>query len=255
MIMKNIYLIVLMLFGYVGFSQSNNQIDAKGLKQGVWVKKHTNGKIKYKGKFKDNKPVGLFTYYDKETGKVSTELKHIGESAYATMYHLNGAVEAKGKYENQLKDSVWQFFDDKGILLSDEFYLSGKKEGIWKIYYKSGKVMEEKEYSRDVEQGAWKQFFENGKDKMTATYEKGSLEGWVYYYDAAGKKIIRGTFYHDVRHGDWIFFNPNGSIMKKEEYSLGKRIDKDKDDGLIDPTKELHEKQDVLEFEDMLPPR
>ncbi len=250
------YIVIIFLFSFfIGFSQNNNQTDAKGLKQGVWIKKHSNGKVKYKGQFKDDKPVGTFLYFDKETGKLTLEMEHKGSSAYTKMYHINGAVMALGKYENQLKDSVWQFFSDKNILLSDEFYLSGKKEGTWKIYYKSGKLMEEKEYSLDFENGKWNQFFENGKQKMTATYENGSLEGKVYYFNAKGKKTIRGNFYHDVRHGTWMFFNPNGSELKREEYHMGKRIDENKDDVLLDTDKELREKQDVLEFEDMLPPR
>ena len=37
--------------------------DAKGLKQGLWEKRYTDGTTLYKATFKNNKPVGEYTRY------------------------------------------------------------------------------------------------------------------------------------------------------------------------------------------------
>ncbi len=39
-----------------------NQTDSKGRKQGPW-RKLERGVLKYEGQFRDDKPVGTFTYY------------------------------------------------------------------------------------------------------------------------------------------------------------------------------------------------
>lgn len=40
-----------------------NQMDAKGEKQGYWIKKYPDGQILYEGSFRNNKPVGEFKRY------------------------------------------------------------------------------------------------------------------------------------------------------------------------------------------------
>ena len=42
------------------FSQSTNDLDNQGNKQGIWSKSYTNGSIRYRGQFKDNIPYGIF---------------------------------------------------------------------------------------------------------------------------------------------------------------------------------------------------
>jgi hypothetical protein len=42
-------LLFLMLIPFLGFPQSVNEVDANGLKQGVWVKTFDNGNLRYKG--------------------------------------------------------------------------------------------------------------------------------------------------------------------------------------------------------------
>lgn len=250
---------ILLLYFCLGFStvlssQSINQTDENGKKQGIWEKRYDNGKLRYTGNFVDDKPQGLMKHYY-ESGELKVEIDHHGAIAYATIFYPDGKIKAKGKYENEQKDSLWVFYGDDGSKRAEEFYLSGKREGVWKQFYPSGKIAEEKSYTNDVEDGSWKQYFENGQERMMSTYVDGSLEGETKYHDAGGKLLIKGNFYHDVRHGTWTFYNESGEIDKQEEYIKG-NLKQENDDDLIDD-KELktkYEKKDFLEFEDMLPP-
>ena len=56
-------LLLSMLLPFLAFSQSVNELDASGKKQGIWTKTYKNGNLRYRGQFKDDKPQGLFYYY------------------------------------------------------------------------------------------------------------------------------------------------------------------------------------------------
>ena len=52
-----------------------NQVDKNNMKQGYWKKDFPNGKLMYKGFFKNNKPVGeMRRYY--ETGELKAILNY-----------------------------------------------------------------------------------------------------------------------------------------------------------------------------------
>ena len=60
--MKKI-LLFLFCIPFITVAQKVNQTDDYGNKQGVWTKSYKNGKVRYKGQFKNNKHIGLFYYY------------------------------------------------------------------------------------------------------------------------------------------------------------------------------------------------
>ena len=64
--------------------------------------------------------------------------------------------------------------------------------------------------------------------------------------------MIEGNFYHNVRHGAWLYFDEKGEITKKEIFINGTLQG---EPNLIKEDQEIRESQDQLEFEDMLPPR
>ena len=116
---KYLFSCLLFLCSCICIAQKN-QTDAAGLKQGYGEKLDPKtGKLTYKGTFKNNKPQGIFYYYYPGTDSVhsKSEFRQDGKIAYVTMYHLTGKIEAKGKYLNEEKDSVWTFFDERGLLL------------------------------------------------------------------------------------------------------------------------------------------
>ena len=132
---KRFFTVAFMLFSLAMMAQVPdgiypNTTDAAGKKQGAWKKLDENGLPLYVGQFKDDKPYGMFTYFDGE-GKKMTEMNFYkdGAIAYAKMYHVNGKLQAEGKYVGQKKDSVWNFYNTEGVFLSTETFLNGKKEG------------------------------------------------------------------------------------------------------------------------------
>src|SRR5690606_6083048 len=116
---------------------SAQTVDAKGQKQGYWKKKdEKTGKLLYEGEFKDDKPVGKFKYYyPNDSVKAIITFRSGGPASYARLYHPTGKRMAEGKYKApEVKDSVWTYYDETGILLSRETFVNGKREGNSFIY-------------------------------------------------------------------------------------------------------------------------
>lgn len=253
--MRNIFVITLMLFSLLAFSQGENKTDAKGRKQGEWKKYHENGILRYVGKFKNDKPVGVFKYYY-DSGNVQVKMTYFGAEAYTSVYYKTGELKGTGKYINQKKDSTWTYYDVDGYKKATEFYVMGLKDKIWYVYFTNGQIAEEKEYSNDFENGIWNQYFENGKKKLEATFKNGGLEGKAVYYKENGKRGVSGYFSHGVRNGVWLYFEVGGNkIKKKEIYKDGIRIDKDKEDNIDDPNKFIPIDEDFLQPENFTSPK
>ncbi len=253
--MKNLFVVICMLFGSLAFSQGENKTDSKGQKQGEWKKYHKNGVLRYVGNFKNDKPTGVFKYYY-DTGKIQVKMTHFGLESYTNIYYKTGELKGTGKYVNQKKDSTWTYYDLNGHKKATEFYVKGVKDKIWYVYFTNEKIAEEKEYLNDFENGFWNQYYESGKKKLTATYKNGGLEGKAVYYNNDGKRGVTGYFFHGVRNGVWIYFKEDGkTVKKKEEYKNGKRIDAAKDDVLIDPEKSKPISEDFLQPENFMSPR
>lgn len=221
--------IVFLLF--VGFTSSfaqtaTNTVDEKGLKQGFWIKLNPQtGKPAYKGTFKDDKPIGVFKYYYSEIDTIHTimDFRNNGKIGYAQIFYMTGTIQAKGKYINEKKDSVWTFYDENGKLLSTENYKEGKKEGKSVVYYPSGSVSEEKNYKNDLKDGEFKQYFEGKKIKAEGTYVADKFVGKNAFYYPNGMAAASG-FYNDKgnRHGVWVYRDKDGKITSKDVYDNGK---------------------------------
>ena len=218
------YFLLMWLMGLV--SGIGAQVtDASGKKQGYWKKKDekTNHLI-YEGEFKDDKPVGKFKYYyPHDTVRAIMVFKNQGSIAYAKLFHPNGKRMAEGKYINkEVKDSVWLYYDELGVLLSKESYKNGKKHGTCYVYLPDGSVSEERNYKNDVQDGEFKLYFDGKLIKGQGKYVNGLLEGRVVYKFPNGVEAASGYYIKGNKNGPWIYKNQDGSIKEKELFKNGK---------------------------------
>ena len=227
--MKLKYLIFLLLLFITGNAKAQvidsiNLTDKTGLKQGHWIKKYPNGNPQYEGYFKNNQPVGLFTRFY-ETGNVQSVLMFSdnGIEAEATFYHPNGFVASRGKYINQVREGIWQFFSavTEDYLLCEEEYLHNLKHGPSLKYYADKSLLEKLNYSNDIRTGEWLQYYPDGKVCLRANYVEGKLEGRFEVFHTNGNKQYSGQYKDDAREGNWILYNADGSVKRKIDYSHG----------------------------------
>jgi antitoxin component YwqK of YwqJK toxin-antitoxin module len=226
--MKNSLLLFLLFVAPLATGQVN-QLDAKGRKQGKWEKTYPESIVyQYRGQFKDDKPVGKFTYFY-ESSKVKAIINHnVGEPgrSVAFFYHENGQIMSHGIYRNMKKDSVWVNFTPGGKLSTKESYKNdllhgetyvyfvtddlrstqpvvatkktfqnGVLDGPYVEYFVNGKVKYKGHYVDNKQDGPWEQFHINGKRALTYRYRMGEKHGYQIAYDESGKRIGE-TFYH-----------------------------------------------------------
>ena len=203
--MRNGIVIIFMLLSAVVFSQGENKVDAKGLKQGEWKKFHKNGNLIKVGCFEDDKPIGEWKYYY-DTGQIQRKMIHNGSVTYSITFYKAGGPQSTGKYVNQEKDSTWVYYDLDGYKIASDYYVKGLKNRISYVYYQNGKVAKEVGYQNDFEQGVSTQYWDDGKKKKTENYLNGALEGKSEFFNSLGKRSISGFYYHGIRNGVWLYF-------------------------------------------------
>ena len=215
--------LILILLPCLAFAQNDtiNVLDSKGLKQGVWTKKHDNGKTRYIGQFVNDKPTGTFKYYD-NYGVLTGEITHLQkDSASCIFYHDGTNILSKGMYHKMMRTGNWKFFDGQGDITSQSIYLKGIKNGPSRIYYKDGQIAREENYKNGVLDGTMLENFSNGNIKFKGTYTAGNLDGDVIYYHPNGNKKLTGYYQYAVREKTWRYYDSDEKLQYVEFYKEG----------------------------------
>jgi len=224
-------------------ANSLNQTDAKGRKQGHWIKKYPDESVLYEGYFKDDHPVGEFKrYYENKVLKSVLTFSPNGKEATAILYHPNGNIASKGRYINQKKEGKWLFYSafTKNSLIAEETFSLDLREGLTVKYYSDSTVAEKINYVRDVKQGEWIKYYPNGSILLKSQYNNGLIEGKFESWFDSGKPEFTGQYKNDARDGLWIIYNEDGSVKYRLNYEDGITKDHQLD---IDQSKILDERE------------
>ena len=225
--MRFIISAIIFLIGFSAGAQVN-QTDAKGKKQGVWEKVYPGTRVYiYRGEFKDDKPIGKFSYFYK-SGKVKAIIEHEPTSGRSVgyFYHETGGVMSFGIYRNLQKDSIWTSLDNQGVMTIKETYLkdslngtrvvfypplegaqrqipsqvsnykNGALDGVYNEYFPNAMVKVKGQYLNGKKQGVWETYHTSGKMMMLNRYKDGAKHGWCSGYDDQGKEIGKKYFYY-----------------------------------------------------------
>ena len=203
---------------------AQNVTDKNGLKQGKWSKNYPNGKIKYKGEFKDDKEVGTFSYYGQNGVLTQTiDYSQEGKIGQAKVFYPNGKIMSEGKYVDKKKDGIWICYDEKGRKLREENFVKGKKEGKETNWDRNGKVNVTTMYKNGVKEGEeWKTFYADGYSIVN--YTNGKLNGKITHYFASNKPFYQGEYSEDKKVGEWVYTNENGDVIKIQKWDNDKLV-------------------------------
>lgn len=201
-----------------------NYMDTNMLKQGPWKKNHPNGKLRYEGQFKDDKPYGIFIhYYESGKKKSNTFYFENGKRARTKIFEENGRLKSEGNFLNEKKDSVWKFYDEYEKLSSEENYIDGVLNGKSILYYPDGKSVQKESYYKDAKlHGEQKQFFKSGKLMNKCNYDMGVLNGFYLVNYENELPYCSGNYKADIKEGWWSFYNKDGTVNNKKLY-IGKK--------------------------------
>jgi len=223
-----IILALLIAIGSTLVAQSVNQVNENGKKEGKYIKYFDNNKMKYEGQFRNDIPYGLFKHYYK-TGQLKAEVRFSDDGIIArnTSYYKNGKVMAQGKYINQKKDSIWNYYldEDTLTLISYETYKKGVLNGESVTYYpESGEIAEVIEYKDGKKHGKLIKYFPDGVLMTKSYYENGQPHGDFIHNHPDGKIQIRGKYHKGVQSGNWEYYNEDGIRVTEEEFSKQEEV-------------------------------
>ncbi|MBG0782909.1 MAG: hypothetical protein H0S84_11630 [Bacteroidales bacterium] len=200
-----------------------NQKDDNGRKTGIWKGYHADGSLRYEGHFVNDRPQGVFTYYD-EAGRIKATncFDPTGRKAYHQAFDSTGFKLAEGVYLNQKKDSIWTFYSAAdSAVIARETYHNDIKQGLSVTYYpQNGQPAEERYYENGKLNGSWTKYFEDGTIMIQGYYENNMLHGPYTTYHPNGQVQTKGQYKNDLQHGVWDFFDENGNLINTEKYQL-----------------------------------
>ena len=229
--MRDLFLFLILIFLVSNLSAQNNseinRKDEQGRKQGVWKKKNVYGGLIYEGAFLNDKPFGEFKYFYNDRGlKAVSRFQNDGTISYTFFYHPNGKMMARGKFINEKKDSVWNYYRESDeLLVSKENYFDGKIHGESISYYPNGDVAEIINYDKGVKQGVWQKYFQDGDIQLEGNYSNDDIEGkFDIYYPG---KILKtsGEYKKSLKHSEWKYYSILEELEKVEIYEDGKLVE------------------------------
>jgi antitoxin component YwqK of YwqJK toxin-antitoxin module len=207
-----------------------NQTDTRNLKQGWWKKSYPNGKLMYKGFFRDDKPVGeMQRFYENGARKAVLVYDSKSEYAHARLFYADGQPAAEGWYFNSRKDSTWSYYSYYDhTLTSRETYTKGLRNGLMLHYFNNGNLSEKLCWVNNKREGPWEQYFSNNILKLRGSYHEDRLEGSFMVNFEKGNPYLRGAYNNDLRDGKWIFYKEDGTVDLELEYKNGYTVNEDK---------------------------
>ena len=203
-------------------SDTLNRTDKFGKKYGYW-KQYDNGHLLWEGQFYNGSPIGvMYHYYD--NGQIETYSKYYINSPKvdAIIYHRNGQKAAEGEYIDKQKNGKWLYYSAKGVLISEENWDKGLKEGSCKNYSpRDGILVEDISWHKGKLHGPYKTYYASGQPRISMNYENGKMHGDFQCCYESGKIWVKGQYVNDLRNGTWTRYNENGNELKIEEIVNG----------------------------------
>lgn len=106
------------------------------------------------------------------------------------------------------------------IEATDSFYM-GRKEGVYKAFHYNGKVQTLGYYVNNEKDSIWSYYNESGKMYRMIAYKNGESNGLDKTFDDFGNLEIEKYYKDDVRHGDYIYYSTDGTVIYKALYVNG----------------------------------
>ncbi|MBS1570715.1 MAG: hypothetical protein JST45_14900 [Bacteroidetes bacterium] len=176
---------------------------------------------------------------------------------YDTTWTLRQKGNAvKGKWEGAI-----EYYDSTGTLLRRSLAKQGKLEGITTDYRSNGLVWRETPMHKGKVHGEFKQYHANGMLELKAPYRDGKMSGETIVWDSTGAKAngdvvitgtggaslrvycvdghpegkmvgkrkdghfsVIGTFKAGLPVGDFIYYDPNGTPVRRDTYNKGRFV-------------------------------
>jgi antitoxin component YwqK of YwqJK toxin-antitoxin module len=225
------YIFLFLLQTVVLFAQDFNKLDENGKKHGLWKGFYEESKRpRYEGTFDHGKEVGTFKFFDDtKAGTViaTRDFNSKDNSCYTIFYNQKSNKVSEGKVVNKLFEGEWKYYhEDSPAIMTLEFYVNGKLNGVRKVFYKSGKIAEETTYKNGIKEGPYKSYTENGIIIEESNYKNDQYEGMTIFRTTDNKIAAQGIYKNGKKVGKWKILDKSGKITEVDMNKQGKKFQK-----------------------------
>lgn len=226
---KQKFLLVVFLTVYLTPTRAQeaiNQVDAEGLRHGLWKKTFDNtDQLRYEGTFDHGKEVGQFKFYildGKKSALSATRYFHPHSNKIdVKFYSSTGKLISEGQMVDKAFVGKWVYYHhkNKNIMTLEHYNDGGKLEGEKTIFYPNGQVAELSKYIDGKLEGSSKIFSEQGVLIKDFSYKDGMLNGISKYYNGDGELLAEGAYRNDQKHGIWKYYE-NGILSEEKDFTV-----------------------------------
>jgi len=196
------------------YSNSNNQAE------GILTEKWLNGARKRDGNYKQGLRDGIHRYwYENDTLESVEPFVNDTLQGFSRYFHPNGKISTECRYEKgKLEGVVRQYFRDGKLMEVDSGYVNDVCNGTWTTFYPSGIRRDVTRVKNDTLIGITS-YDSTGRIIYETVPENGLLHYKSFYPD--GRLRMEGDFLNNKRSGEWITYNPGGTIINSFSYVDG----------------------------------
>jgi len=112
----------------------------------------------------------------------------------ATFHYDDGTILMECTYVNDSLDGLMTRYYETGTRKEMMFYKKNRPDSIYRLWNPQEKLLVECFYRDSLLNGSYREFYNNGQIKSSGQYNHGQMEG------------------------QWLFYDQNGYIFKKENY-------------------------------------
>ena len=219
-----------LLLTTIAFAQDFNKLDSDGKKQGLWKGFYEQSKrLRYEGTFDHGKEVGLFKFFDdtKAGTVIATRAFNTNDnSCFTIFYNQKNNKVSEGKVVNKQFEGEWKYYHENSPkIMTTEFYVNGKLNGVRKVYYLSGKIAEETPYVDGLKHGNYKKYTETDIILEETIYKNGEYDGPAIFRDSNNQIAGQGLFKNGKKVGMWKILE-KGKLKDVNMNKQGKKFQK-----------------------------
>jgi antitoxin component YwqK of YwqJK toxin-antitoxin module len=184
---------------------------------GRYISYYLNGNVESRGQFTDNETTGIWEFFY-ETGKIKMRgiLKQNANYGLWEYFYESGQMSMQGNVNGKHREGEWTAYYENGQVREVGVYVKNKRHGLWKTYFEDGVLKGEIDYIHDT--GRYTEYYHSGKVSGEGP-KKGNLNigHWRYFGDT-GTIESEGKFENGRKHGEWIYYHPDGKISGRGSY-------------------------------------
>lgn len=214
----------------------------KGKKNGEWNYFFTNGIVRIKENNVDGLQQGMAYNYNRSGGQ--TSITNYKDDEIHGLYESydNGILDEIIYYTNGKQNGPFTSYYPNGKIKSEGFLVDGELNGTRISYRHDGSISQKTKYS-DGEPVKSESYDINGKKEYTIDYQNhngnltlttnntitsefsllsGKYHGKYFSKDKSGATVVDMEYVNDVRHNNYKFYSPYGTIQYDRTYYAGK---------------------------------